>query len=195
MPLVVRDGELDGKAIPKITSSSHGKRLGNQNSANFVFNHLCRNFFNLPNYLKRTLLKNNVLGKRKTDLKGIKNKKCWSLVNNEYLGKRRKPMRLRFMWHLGDGCPRKWVLVRKNEVMLKPSHISCEFKKNGKTHLGRKLNYDTSTLTTLGLFQSSEWLKCIFQITTLVKLLNLTDVSLSVEICVYYCLYYVLVGI
>lgn len=75
MPLVVRDGELDGKAIPKITSSSHGKRLGNQNSANFVFNHLCRNFFKLPNNLKRTSLKNNALGKGKTDLKGIKKQK------------------------------------------------------------------------------------------------------------------------
>lgn len=28
--------------------------------------------FKLPNNLKRTLLKNNALGKRKTDLKGIK---------------------------------------------------------------------------------------------------------------------------
>lgn len=61
-------------------------------------------------------------------------------------------MRLTFMWRLGDGCPGKWVLVRKNEVMLKPSHISCEYKKNGKTHLGRKLNCDTSTSTALVCF-------------------------------------------
>lgn len=61
-------------------------------------------------------------------------------------------MRLTFMWHLGDGCPGKWVLVRKNEVMLKPSHISCECKKNGKTHLGRELNCDTSTSTALVCF-------------------------------------------
>lgn len=116
------------------------------------------------------------------DLKGIKKQQCWPLVNDEYLGKRRKPMSLRFMWQFGDGCPGKWVLVRKNEVMLKPSHISCEYKKNGKTHLGRKLNSDTSTFTTLGLFQYIKWLKGIVQITPLIKLPNSKDVHMSVEI-------------
>jgi len=128
------------------------------------------------------------------DLKGIKKQQCWPLVNDEYLGKRRKPMSLRFMWQFGDGCPGKWVLVRKNEVMLKPSHISCEYKKNGKTHLGRKLNSDTSTFTTLGLFQYIKWLKGIVQITPLIKLPNSKDVHMSVEIHIYYYLYYMPVG-
>lgn len=45
--------------------------------------------------------------------------------NNEFLVKQRKPVGLRIMWQLGDRCSEKWVLVRRHEVMLKPSHISC----------------------------------------------------------------------
>ena len=39
----------------------------------------------------------------------------------EDLGMRRKPVRLRFMWQIGDECPGKRVLVRRKEVMPKPS--------------------------------------------------------------------------
>lgn len=151
IPLVVRGRSLDGKDRSKITSLFlQGKRLRNQNMPPFIFNNFCRNFFKLPNNLKRISLQNDVLDQKKEkkrfERKG--NKIVLVSSKHEYLRMRRKPVRLRFMWQMGDGCPQKWVLVRKNEVMPKPSHISCEsYKTDRKTHLDRQLHCDALTVS------------------------------------------------
>lgn len=70
IPWVVRDGGRDGKdRRKKYLSLSHGKKLGNRNLTNFVFNNLCRIFFKLPINLKRILLKIKALGKKRFERK------------------------------------------------------------------------------------------------------------------------------
>lgn len=75
--------------------------------------------------------------------------KCWSLVNNEYLereGNHETEVYVAFgeMDAQGNGPMGKNM---HEEAILHFMWV----QENGKTHLGRKLNYDTSTLTTLGL--------------------------------------------
>lgn len=66
-----------GKIYQNFLSLLHGKRLGNQNLTNFVFNHLHRHCFKLPKSLKRMLLKNNGLGERKISKEEKHNVSLW----------------------------------------------------------------------------------------------------------------------